>query len=173
MENQYEDILTDNILGGRKILSVDIELESANDRFPDPNDPVRGKILCITLSITGVDDIICYGIGEISRETRSAVESNRCTYIRCKGEDDMLTRAILYIEALKPTHVRDCAKDDLNYLHSRAWSKRIKVDVPDLDRMFRQYDKSFSELYGIPSGKKSCPIAEEAWRKYNSQRRKQ
>lgn len=44
--------------------------------------------------------------------------------------------------------------------------------VPDLDRMFKQYDKPFSELYGIPSDKKSCPIAEECRRLYEKAKEK-
>jgi len=149
------------------ILTLGVEVEATDGRFPDPHDVTNGRIVCISLCITGLDGVMCYGTHELTPYLKGKMDPED-TYIRCKDEADMLTRAIRFIEVCKPTHLRGDSGKDLDFIHARAWAMHLKIDIPDLDKMFRQYDKPFSELYGIPYGKKSYPIAEEAKQRYTT-----
>jgi DNA polymerase elongation subunit (family B) len=172
IDTKIEDILPIPELKGKSILLLDVEVEADGCRFPDPSDVSNGKIVCVTVRVTGVDDTICYGVGTPSPELLNTLNSCGDTYVKCKDENDMLARAIRYIECLKPTYVIKDSVQDLDFLHARAQARNVRVSVPDLDRMFREYDKPLSELYGIPSDKKSCPIAEACRRLYEKDKEK-
>ncbi len=147
------------------ILTLAVEVEATDGRFPDPHDVTNGRIVCITMMISGLDGAMCYGTHELTPYLKAKMDPED-TYIQCKDEADMLTRAIRFIEICKPTHLRGNSGKDLDFIHARAWAMHLEIDIPDLGKMFRQYDKPFSELYGIPYGRKSCPIAEEAKQRY-------
>ena len=149
------------------ILTLDVEVETTDGRFPEPHDVTNGRIACITMMITGLDGVMCYGTHELTPYLKGKMDPED-TYIQCKDEADMLTRAIRFIGVCKPTHLRGDSGKHLDFIHVRAWAMNLEIDIPDLDKMFRQYDKTFSELYGIPYGQKSCPIAEEANQRYTT-----
>ena len=122
------------------ILTIAAELEPDGGVL-DPSDVLSGKVIAISVHITGVDDFLCYGTGERSDETRKVIGwENYWTYIKCGSEDEMLARAIRYVESLKPKYVRSDSSYDWDFLTARAFKKRIEVEVPDLDAMFRRYD---------------------------------
>ena len=166
IDTKIADILPIPELTDKSILLLDVEVEASGCRFPGPHDVANGKIVCVTVRVTGVDETICYGVGTPSPELQKAIDAGRNTYVECKDENDMLARAIRYIEVLEPTYVIKESVQDLDFLHARAQARKVRVSVPDLDRMFRQYDTPLSELYGIPYDKKSCPIAESAKQRY-------
>jgi DNA polymerase elongation subunit (family B) len=141
------------------IITLDVEVESTDGRFPDPYDVTNGRIACINMMITGLDGVMCYATHELTPYLKGKMDPED-TYIKCKDEADMLARALQFIGVCKPTHLRGDSGKDLDFITARAHAMNLKIDMPDLDKMFRQYDKPFSELYGIPYGKKSCPIAE-------------
>ena len=121
------------------ILTIAAEVEPDGGVF-DPADVMSGKVCAISVHITGVDDFLCYCTGEPSAETRKALDRENATYIKCDGEDEMLARAIRYVESLKPKYVRGDSSYDWDFISARAFKKRIEVEVPDLDAMFREYD---------------------------------
>lgn len=129
------------------VLTLGVEVEVTDGRFPDPHDVTNGRIVCISLCITGLDGVMCYAAHELTPYLKGKMDPED-TYIQCKDEADMLTRAIQFIGVCKPTHLRGDSGKDLDFITARARAMHLKIDIPDLDKMFRQYDRKFSDIYG-------------------------
>lgn len=129
------------------VLTLGMEVEATDGRFPDPHGVTNGRIVCISLCITGLDGVMCYAAHELTPYLKGKMTPED-TYIQCKDEADMLTRAIQFIGVCKPTHLRGDSGKDLDFITARARAMHLKIDIPDLDSMFRQYDRKFSDIYG-------------------------
>lgn len=178
MSLKYDDILTTPGNPGKNspvTLCLDLEIDT-NGAFPSPERSGLDNICLVTLYLSNLGTTYCYGTREISDELSKKLAKRGDTYVTCKDEADLLSRVIRVIKANRPTCYRgDSVPADLTFLYSRARALGVDTDpqLPDLDTLFRDFDVPLSKKFDLPSNKVSCPIAEEAWRKYNIQRRKQ
>jgi len=133
------------------VLTLDVEVETGCG-FPDPAKAKLYQLGVISLHISGMDGVVTFGTHELSRYVKEDIKNGGGRYILCKDESDMVTRAIRFIESSKPTHLLgDDSGPALDALHARARALGLKIDIPDFDRMFREYDMPFSKLYGVPT----------------------
>ena len=129
------------------VLALDIEVESGSSRFPDPEDREGGHVLCITVHLSCMDEIVIYATHDISDENRKSLGSDTM-FILCSSEAEMLSRAVRFIGAVNPMYVYGDCRDDVHYLRDRARALKVNMVPPDLDRMFRMYDRKFNDIYG-------------------------
>lgn len=129
------------------VLALDIEVESVSSRFPDPEDREAGHVACITVHLSCMDEIVIYAMHDISDETRKSLGSDTM-FILCSSEAEMLSRAVRFIGAVNLMYVYGDCRDDVRYLLDRARALKVNMVPPDLDRMFRMYDRKFSDIYG-------------------------
>ena len=129
------------------VLALDIEVEWGSTRFPDPEDREAGHVACITVHLSCMGERVIYATHDISDENRKSLGSDDM-FILCSSEAEMLSRAVRFIGTVNPMYVYGECRGDAHYLRDRARALKVNMMPPDLDRMFRMYDRKFSDIYG-------------------------
>lgn len=164
---KYIDTPNQFISDGPTTLILDLEVDAKDGKFPSPDD-TDGKIICVTVSLSFNEGCVCYGLKEISQDLRDTLKKEHDRYVTCKDERDLLTKVLSSIFCAKPIYARgEDTIPSLKFLTSRAERLGIKIKVPDLDSMFRHYDHMPYAIMGPVRVPKTCPIAEDVWKRYH------
>ena len=152
---RYIDSPRQSICAGPAKLILDVEIDAMDDKFPSPEN-ADSKIICATVYLSCNDEIVCYGIKEISQEVRDTITKGHGRYVTCKDECDLITKVLTSIYSAKPTHaLGEDTIPALGFINSRAEHLGIKIKVPDFAGMFRHYDMPswarFDRLTVLPS----------------------
>ena len=117
------------------ILAVGVEIDS-NGVFPSVENATLGKLRCISVYVTGHNGVMVYGAYEQPPELKKHMNQEQDIYVKCRDDDDMLIRALRFIKMCNPTCICEECIQDYDFLVARAAGKKLKTDVPNLDKMF-------------------------------------